>query len=107
MSKLSIKNFGPIKSVSLDFKRINVLIGPQSSGKSTISKLVQRLYIPQNGKISVDGMDLSVMNPLLLRRKIGVVLQENFMFNGSVAENISIHCPNKSMEGRRIPGLCL
>lgn len=89
-----------LKDMSFEVEpgKIIGLVGRSGSGKSTISKLVQRLYIPQNGKISVDGMDLSVMNPLLLRRKIGVVLQENFMFNGSVAENISIHCPNKSME---------
>ncbi len=78
--------------------RIVGLVGRSGSGKSTISKLVQRLYIPQNGKISVDGMDLSVINPVALRSKIGVVLQENFMFNGSVADNISIHCPGKDME---------
>ena len=78
--------------------RIVGLVGRSGSGKSTISKLVQRLYIPQNGKISIDGMDLSVINPVMLRNKIGVVLQENFMFNGSVADNISIHCPNKTIE---------
>jgi subfamily B ATP-binding cassette protein HlyB/CyaB len=78
--------------------RIVGLVGRSGSGKSTISKLVQRLYIPQNGKISIDGMDLSLINPVLLRNKIGVVLQENFMFNGSVADNISIHCPGKSIE---------
>ena len=43
-------------------------------------------------------MDLALMNPVLLRRQIGVVLQENFMFNGTVAENISIHCPNATIE---------
>ena len=74
------------------------LVGRSGSGKSTISKLVQRLYIPQSGKITIDGMDLALMNPVLLRRQIGVVLQENFMFNGTVAENISIHCPNKTID---------
>ena len=74
------------------------LVGRSGSGKSTISKLIQRLYIPQSGRISIDGMDVSLMDPQMLRRQIGVVLQENFMFNGTVAENISIHCPNVSME---------
>lgn len=74
------------------------LVGRSGSGKSTVSKLIQRLYIPQNGKISVDGMDLSLINPTLLRNQIGVVLQENFMFNGSVAENIAIHCPHKTID---------
>ena len=74
------------------------IMGTSGSGKSTISKLIQRLYLPEGGKISVDGMDLSLVNPAMLRRQIGVVLQENFMFNGTVAENISIHMPTASME---------
>ncbi len=74
------------------------VVGRSGSGKSTISKLIQRLYIPEGGKISIDGMDISLVNPAMLRKQIGVVLQENFMFNGTVAENISIHCPTASME---------
>ncbi|MBP5431231.1 type I secretion system permease/ATPase [Ruminococcus sp.] len=74
------------------------VVGRSGSGKSTISKLIQRLYIPEEGKISVDGMDISLVNPSMLRKQIGVVLQENFMFNGTVADNISIHCQTASME---------
>lgn len=74
------------------------VVGRSGSGKSTISKLIQRLYIPENGKITVDGIDLSMINPWQLRRQIGVVLQENFMFNGSVRENISIHMPGATFE---------
>ncbi len=74
------------------------VVGRSGSGKSTISKLIQRLYLPEGGKISVDGMDISLVNPAMLRKQIGVVLQENFMFNGTVAENISIHMPTASME---------
>lgn len=74
------------------------VVGRSGSGKSTISKLIQRLYIPEGGKISVDGMDISLVNPAMLRTQIGVVLQENFMFNGTVAENISIHFPTASLE---------
>ena len=89
-----------LKDISLEIPadKIVGLVGRSGSGKSTISKLIQRLYLPQSGKISVDGMDLSVMDPKRLRNRIGVVLQENFIFNGSVAENISIHCPNRSMD---------
>lgn len=89
-----------LKGVSFEIApgKIVGLVGRSGSGKSTISKLVQRLYVPQNGKIAIDGMDLSVMNPVLLRNQIGVVLQENFVFNGTVAENISIHCPNKTID---------
>lgn len=74
------------------------VVGRSGSGKSTISKLIQRLYLPQSGKISIDGMDLSLLNPHILRKQIGVVLQENFMFSGTVAENISIHCKGATTE---------
>ncbi len=74
------------------------IVGRSGSGKSTLSKLIQRLYIPESGKILIDGMDISLADPAWLRRQVGIVLQENFMFNGTVAENISIHCPNATME---------
>lgn len=70
------------------------IIGRSGSGKSTISKLLQRLYIPEEGKIYVDNFDISTVNPFWLRRQIGVVLQENFLFNGTVQENIAINKPN-------------
>lgn len=89
-----------IKGMSFEIEPNTIIgvVGRSGSGKSTISKLIQRLYIPEGGKISVDGMDISLVNPAMLRKQIGVVLQENFMFNGTVAENISIHSPTSSME---------
>lgn len=74
------------------------IVGRSGSGKSTISKLVQRLYIPEGGKIMVDGIDISLADPVWLRKQIGIVLQENFMFNGTVSENIAIHNSSASME---------
>lgn len=74
------------------------IVGRSGSGKSTISKLVQRLYIPERGTILIDGMDASFIEPSWLRRQIGVVLQDNFLFNGSVKENITINKPNATME---------
>jgi subfamily B ATP-binding cassette protein HlyB/CyaB len=74
------------------------IVGRSGSGKSTLNKLVQRLYIPEAGKILIDGIDLSLADPHWLRRQIGVVLQDNFLFNGSVKENICIHVPTASME---------
>lgn len=85
-------------SFEIPENKIIGLVGRSGSGKSTISKLVQKLYIPQSGRISIDGMDVSLIDPMMLRRQIGVVLQENFMFNGTVADNISIHCPNVALE---------
>ncbi|MEJ8554708.1 type I secretion system permease/ATPase [Tepidibacter sp. Z1-5] len=74
------------------------IVGRSGSGKSTLFKLIQRLYIPESGKIMVDGVDISMADPHWLRRQIGVVLQESFLFNGSVKDNICINKPEASME---------
>jgi subfamily B ATP-binding cassette protein HlyB/CyaB len=74
------------------------IVGPSGSGKSTVAKLVQRLYVPESGRILVDGMDFAVADPAWLRRQIGVVLQENVLFNRSVRENIALADPAMSME---------
>lgn len=89
-----------IKKVSFEIKEGDIvgIVGRSGSGKSTISKLIQRLYIPESGKILIDGIDISLVDPSWLRTQIGVVLQENFMFNGTISENISIHCKNVSMD---------
>jgi ATP-binding cassette, subfamily B, bacterial HlyB/CyaB len=73
-------------------------VGPSGSGKSTVAKLVQRLYVPESGKILVDGVDLAMVDPAWLRRQIGVVMQENVLFNASVRDNISLADPAMPME---------
>jgi len=74
------------------------IVGPSGSGKSTFAKLVQRLYVPESGRVLVDGMDLALADPAWLRRQIGVVLQENVLFNRSVRDNIALADPAMSME---------
>jgi len=74
------------------------VVGRSGSGKSTISKLIQRLYIPESGKILVDGTDLALADPTWLRTQIGVVLQENFLFNMTIRENIALQNPAASMD---------
>src|SRR6202163_254934 len=74
------------------------IVGPSGSGKSTFAKLVQRLYVPESGRVLVDGMDLAMADPAWLRRQIGVVLQENVLFNRSVRENIALAEPALPME---------
>jgi ATP-binding cassette, subfamily B, bacterial HlyB/CyaB len=74
------------------------IVGPSGSGKSTVAKLVQRLYVPESGKVLVDGIDLAMVDPAWLRRQIGVVLQENVLFNASVRANIALADPAMSME---------
>ena len=74
------------------------IVGRSGSGKSTIAKLIQRLYVPEAGRILIDGIDLSQMDPAWLRRQIGVVLQENFLFNRSVRDNIALSDTGIPME---------
>ncbi|BAM90835.1 toxin secretion ABC transporter [Bradyrhizobium oligotrophicum S58] len=74
------------------------IVGPSGSGKSTIAKLAQRLYQPEAGRVLVDGVDTAVLDPSWLRRQIGVVLQENVLFNRSVRENIALADPALPME---------
>ena len=74
------------------------IVGRSGSGKSTIAKLIQRLYVPERGRILVDGVDLAQVDPAWLRRQVGVVLQENFLFNRSVRDNIALADPGLAME---------
>ena len=74
------------------------IVGPSGSGKSTLTKLVQRLYVPQGGRVLVDGVDLAMVDTAWLRRNIGVVLQENVLFNRTVRENIALTDPAIPME---------
>jgi subfamily B ATP-binding cassette protein HlyB/CyaB len=74
------------------------IVGPSGSGKSTFAKLVQRLYVPQGGRVLIDGMDIVMADPAWLRRQIGVVLQENMLFNRSVRDNIALADPAMPME---------
>lgn len=69
------------------------VVGPSGSGKSTLTKLVQRLYMPSDGRVLLDGADLSHADPAWLRGHIGVVLQENLLFNRTIHENIAFACP--------------
>jgi ATP-binding cassette, subfamily B, bacterial HlyB/CyaB len=73
------------------------VVGRSGSGKSTLAKLLQRLYVAESGRILIDGIDLQQADPMWLRRQIGVVLQENFLFNGSIRDNIAIHMPGAPM----------
>ena len=74
------------------------IVGPSGSGKSTIAKLVQRLYQPEAGRVLIDDIDAAMLEPSWLRRQIGVVLQENILFNRSVRENIALADPAMPIE---------
>ena len=74
------------------------IVGRSGSGKSTLTKLAQRFYLPESGRVTVDGIDLALADPSWLRRQIGVVLQDNLLFNRSVHENIALSNPAMDME---------
>lgn len=74
------------------------IVGRSGSGKSTLSKIIQRLYLPESGRIYIDGVDIAKTDPAWLRRQMGVVLQENYLFNGSIRENIAFACQGVRLE---------
>jgi ABC-type multidrug transport system fused ATPase/permease subunit len=74
------------------------LVGTTGAGKSTFAKLVARFYDPQRGRVLVDGHDLRGMQQQALRRQLGIVPQEGFLFSGSVRENIAFGRPEASLE---------
>ncbi len=74
------------------------IVGRSGSGKSTLAKLAQRLYVPESGRVLADGIDLATADSASLRRQIGVVLQENLLFNRSVRENIALADPGLPVE---------
>jgi subfamily B ATP-binding cassette protein HlyB/CyaB len=89
-----------LHGISLDVRpgEIIGIVGRSGSGKSTLTKLVQRLYSPEAGRLLVDGIDISLIDAAQLRRQVGVVLQENLLFNRSVRENIAITDPAAPIE---------
>ncbi len=74
------------------------LVGTTGAGKSTFAKLVARFYDPQRGRVLVDGHDLTGVQQLALRRQLGIVPQEGFLFSGSVRENIAFGRPGATLE---------
>lgn len=89
-----------LRGISFDVSPGEVIgvVGRSGSGKSTVAKLVQRMYVPERGRVMVDGVDLSLVDPAWLRRQIGVVLQENRLFNRSIRDNIALGDPGLPME---------
>ena len=74
------------------------LVGHTGAGKSTIAKLIARFYDPTDGRITIDGVDLRDVSQASLRRQLGIVPQEGFLFAGSVADNIAFGRPGASLE---------
>jgi subfamily B ATP-binding cassette protein HlyB/CyaB len=89
-----------LRDLSLDILPGTVIgiVGRSGSGKSTIAKLIQRLCIPEGGRVLIDGIDIAQVDPTWLRPQVGVVLQENFLFSRSVRDNIALADPGMPMD---------
>ncbi len=89
-----------LRGVSLEVPPGQVMgvVGRSGSGKSTLAKLIARMYVPERGRVLVDGTDLAVAEISSLRRQIGVVQQENMLFNRSIRENIALASPGAPLE---------
>jgi ATP-binding cassette subfamily B protein len=74
------------------------LVGHTGAGKSTIAKLLARFYEPTHGRVTIDGFDLNDVTQASLRRQLGVVPQEGFLFAGTVAENIAFGKPDANAD---------
>ena len=74
------------------------IVGRSGSGKSTLTNLVQNLYIPEEGSVTVGGVNTREANLSWLREQVGVVMQENYLFNSSVRDNIAISRPTATMD---------
>ncbi|MBQ20746.1 MAG: ABC transporter permease [Flavobacteriales bacterium] len=89
-----------IRNINIHAPRgsVTALVGSSGSGKSTIASLVSSFLIPHSGKITIDGKDLSKVTLNSYRKHLGVVLQDDFLFEGTIRENIIFPRPNASEE---------
>ena len=85
-------------TVRLPRHKYVALVGPSGSGKSTILRLLMRFHDPDSGLITIDGHDIKAVTQASIRARMGVVLQENFVFNASIGENIRLGRPDTSEE---------
>ena len=89
-----------LKHINLEIKpgEMVALVGPTGVGKTTMANLIPRFYDPNEGRILVDGIDIRTVKVSSLRRHISMVLQDVFLFNGTVAENIAYGSPDADLE---------
>lgn len=89
-----------LKDVSIDVKpgQMVALVGPTGSGKTTVMNLMNRFYDVDSGAIKYDGIDLREFDLDKLRAKVGIVLQESVLFDGTIAENIAFGKPDATMD---------
>ena len=94
---------GPV-SATIPDRGVSVLVGPSGSGKSTLLRLCNRLEIPSAGRVRFRGDDIGSLDPLALRRRVGMVFQAPTPFAGSVRDNLLVAAPNAD-ERRQLDSL--
>jgi ATP-binding cassette subfamily B protein len=72
--------------------------GPSGCGKTTLVKLILKFYLPENGSVLIDGYDTRDIDAIALRSRIGYVPQDIYIYSGTIAENIALHCPEAPLE---------
>src|SRR4029077_21146323 len=77
-------------SLKLNVGKTIAIVGPSGSGKSTLLNLILRLYVPDEGRITIDGVDIRKVTRESLRQSMSVVFQEHMLFNMSIRENIRL-----------------
>jgi ABC-type multidrug transport system fused ATPase/permease subunit len=85
-------------SFTMEAGKTIALTGQTGSGKTTIINLISKFYLPTSGRILIDGTDISMFDTNALHRQMGIVLQQNFLFSGTIADNIRVGKPNATME---------
>jgi ABC-type multidrug transport system fused ATPase/permease subunit len=97
-------SYEPSKQILFDLDFVSLpgtvtaLVGPSGAGKSTIIGLIAAFYKPERGRVLVDGMDLATIKLRSYRTQLGVVLQDTFLFDGSIRENVAFARPDASEE---------
>lgn len=89
-----------LRDVSFKVKAGEVvgIVGSTGSGKTTLGKLIQRLYVPERGRVLIDGHDIVAVDANWLRRQIGSVVQDSVLFNSSIRDNIALNAPELDIE---------
>ncbi|MCL4369151.1 MAG: phosphate ABC transporter ATP-binding protein [Actinobacteria bacterium] len=87
-------------TIEIPGKGVTAVIGPSGAGKSTLLRLCNRLEVPTTGRITHQGHDLDALDPLALRRRIGMVFQKPTLFGGTVADNLDIAAPASTRDQR-------
>jgi putative ABC transport system ATP-binding protein len=83
----------------LDIPGVTAILGPSGAGKTTLLRLCNRLEVPADGRVLLDGVDLALLDPIALRRRVGMVFQTPVLFAGTVRDNLAVASPDLAEGG--------